>query len=544
MRSLALAAWLIAIAAARILASWPQIGITYDEPAHLACGIEYFSRHTYQLEPQHPPLARAACAFGPFLAGVRPADTGSMVSDGVAEFYQDGRVRRHLLLDRAGILPFFVLACVVVYLWSRRHFGGAAAALAVAFFTLTPPILAHAGLGTTDMALTACLGAAFLALLVWAERPTLGHGLLLGAGAGLAVLSKFTALVYFPTAAALALLAWLAARISSGDWKPVPRLVRERITSFALTILAGAVVIWAGYLFSFGPVPDWNVSLPAPQFFTGINQVLFHNEAGHLAWFLGSLDNQGWWYFFPVMLAVKTPLGLLLLAGAGLAVVWKHRGDIRYWLPLALVGGTLLPAMLGRIDIGTRHVLPVYFGISILAALGFEAMLRRPVARLAAPALFIWIAVSGALHYPDSIAYFNELAPHPETITADSDLEWGQDTVLLSRRMKQLGIAQATCSFWNIDPARLRLWPGLDCKPLLPLQPATGWIAVSPTNWRISQYGLEHRLPGARLWFEDWKPVERLGGLLLYHQPTPPGRGPATAGPVDPPTSSSRRATL
>jgi hypothetical protein len=94
-------------------------------------------------------------------------------------------------------------------------------------------------------------------------------------------------------------------------------------------------------------------------------------------------------------------------------------------------------------------------------------------------------------------------------------------TVLLARRMKQLGITQATCSFWNLDPARLRLWPGLNCKPLLPLQPATGWIAVSPTNWRLSQYGLEYQLPGARLWFEDWKPVERLGGLLLYHKPTP-----------------------
>ncbi len=222
MRSLALAAWLIAIAVARILAAWPQIGITYDEPAHLACGIEYLSRHTYQLEPQHPPLARAAAAFGPFLAGVRPgghrlygeptASPSSIRMDSV---------RRHLLLDRAGILPFFVLACVVVYLWSRRHFGGGAGALAVALFTLTPPILAHAGLGTTDMALTACLGAAFLALLVWAEQPTLRHGLFFGACAGLAALSKFTALVYFPAAAAFALLAWLAARVRSGEWDAV-----------------------------------------------------------------------------------------------------------------------------------------------------------------------------------------------------------------------------------------------------------------------------------------------------------------------------------
>jgi 4-amino-4-deoxy-L-arabinose transferase-like glycosyltransferase len=543
MRSLALAAWLIAIAAVRILSAWPQIGITYDEPAHLACGIEYLSRHTYQLEPQHPPLARAACALGPFLAGVRPAEAGAMVEDGVAEFYQDGAVRRHLLLDRAGILPFFVLACLVVYFWARRHFGGSAAVLATAFFTLTPPILAHAGLGTTDMALTACLGAAFLALVIWAEQPTLRHGLYFGIAAGLAALSKFTALIYFPAAAAFSLLLWLAIRFTSRHSKSPPLFLRQRALSFAFAVLVGAVVIWAGYLFSFGPVPDWNISLPAPQFFAGIFQVLFHNEAGHIAWFLGNLDTQGWWYFFPVMLAVKTPLGLLVLAAAGVAVVWKHRAAVRYWLPLALIAGTLVPAMLGHIDIGTRHVLPFYFGVSILAALGFEAMLRRPLARLAAIALLVWIVVSGALHYPDSIAYFNELAPHPETITADSDLEWGQDTVLLARRLKKLGANQATCSFWNLDSAHLRDWPGLDCRPLLPLQSATGWIAVSPTNWRLSQYGLEYQLPGTRLWFEDWKPVERLGGLLLYYQPTPPGRGSTTAGAAVP-TSAPHRATL
>ena len=41
--------------------------------------------------------------------------------------------------------------------------------LAVLFFTFLPPVLAHAGLATTDMGLTAFLGAAFLAGVVWIE---------------------------------------------------------------------------------------------------------------------------------------------------------------------------------------------------------------------------------------------------------------------------------------------------------------------------------------------------------------------------------------
>ena len=47
--------------------------------------------------------------------------------------------------------------------------GPAVGALAVFLFSFLPPVLAHAGLATTDMALTAFLGAAFLSGLVWVE---------------------------------------------------------------------------------------------------------------------------------------------------------------------------------------------------------------------------------------------------------------------------------------------------------------------------------------------------------------------------------------
>ena len=60
-----------------------------------------------------------------------------------------------LALARLGILPFFLLACAMVFLWGNR-IGGPLAALAATFcFTTIPPVLAHAGLVTTDMAATA-----------------------------------------------------------------------------------------------------------------------------------------------------------------------------------------------------------------------------------------------------------------------------------------------------------------------------------------------------------------------------------------------------
>jgi 4-amino-4-deoxy-L-arabinose transferase-like glycosyltransferase len=47
------------------------------------------------------------------------------------------------------------------------YFSNALAAIAVFLFSFVPAVLAHVGLATTDMALTAFLGAAFLTGLIW-----------------------------------------------------------------------------------------------------------------------------------------------------------------------------------------------------------------------------------------------------------------------------------------------------------------------------------------------------------------------------------------
>ena len=37
------------------------------------------------------------------------------------------------------------------------------------------------------------------------------------------------------------------------------------------------------------------------------------NREGHAAFLLGEFRMTGWWYYFPVALAVKTPIAFLLL---------------------------------------------------------------------------------------------------------------------------------------------------------------------------------------------------------------------------------------
>jgi len=170
-RSLLLATALIALASLRIVSTYSEMSPTWDEPGHMACGLQYLAQHVYRYEAQHPPLARVMSALGPFLAGARPLGIKNQDQEGVAVMYHDGHPERMLTRMRLGILPFFVVAAGVVWLWARRYFGNAAAVLATGLFTLAPTVLAHGGMATTDMPLTACLSAAFFALLLWARRP-------------------------------------------------------------------------------------------------------------------------------------------------------------------------------------------------------------------------------------------------------------------------------------------------------------------------------------------------------------------------------------
>ena len=198
---------------------------------------------------------------------------------------------------RLGELPFFWVACLVVYGWGRRYFGPAVGVAALFLFSFVPTVLAHAGLATTDMALTAFLGAAFLTALIWIEHPTVPHALVFGACTGLAALSKFSSLVFLPAAMAAALVWYLAME------RPRPRWLAteawRRVPTFALAVAVGALAIWAGYRFSFGKVDFAPFRLPAPELYSGIQEVMRHNRGGHHAYLLGQRSQTGFWYFFP-----------------------------------------------------------------------------------------------------------------------------------------------------------------------------------------------------------------------------------------------------
>jgi hypothetical protein len=552
-----LIAVLILLGTIRIVATYNVFSHTFDEPAHLACGMEWLDKGVYRWEPQHPPLARVAAALGPYLLGVRSQNTPnrdiySMTFEGLAILFhgQESHTGQShsepsydltLTFARLGILPFFWIGCLVVYGWARRYATKAAAVIAVFLFSFLPPILAHAGLATTDMACTAFLGAAFLAATVWVEEPTLRTGALFGLAGGLAIVSKFSTLPYFASVAGIALI-WHYFAERTGLAGAVD-LIRRRLPSLALAAAVAFLVVWATYRFSFGKVFFANISLPFPELYAGIRDVFQHNAEGHPGYLLGTRSNHGFWYFYLVDLAVKTPLALIVLFALGLSPsLRKGSKFLRPWLAVAFCAGILAVALFSHINIGIRHVLPLYVGFVLVAAVGAVRLLElAPERRWAgwlALLLFVWYGASSLWSHPDYLPYFNELAgSHPENIVVDSDLDWGQDMKRLAARLREAGAPEVF--FLPMDTVaaeRGDFEKGLGFPHVIDeinaLGPSAGWNAVSLTCLKQRRLGLRDRRPELQPWpdrvLDSGEPIGK-SVRLWYFPPRAGGEAPGQA---------------
>jgi 4-amino-4-deoxy-L-arabinose transferase-like glycosyltransferase len=556
-----LAAVLIAIGVVRIVSVLPIYTQTFDEPSHLAGGVEAVERGTYHYESLHTPLARSMIAVGPYLDGVRLTGHTDVWEEGNALLYGRGRYVRTLVLARLGILPFFILACVTLYFWTRRSFGDGPALLSLVLFSTTPAILAHSGVATTDMALTATLFLAVAAFSDWLDGPSMRRGMWSGAALAVAVLCKISALIFFPLAAASAVILKLVlGRRRTPDAAPRPRTpVARWIKTAAVGLVTTMFVVWAGYRFTTHALldPAGNPALvtaylnrlvgtqgwlhdaafavarfpyfPAPELFLGFGAAAFESTRGRVAYILGESRFGGWWYFFPVALAFKTPLAFLILwvtgAVASLRAAWA-RGQWRYALPLAVVGAILVISMPTKIQIGLRHVLSVYPFLALTAGIGAWALASTTRARRVAlgtlGVLLCWQLWSTTRVHPDYLAYFNEMAgDHPEHILLDSDLDWGQDLWRLDRALRARQIDSVQMVYWGTADPRRHVAANID--RLQPDRPRAGWVAAS-------LYPLYVDSTGKWNWLRDRRPVERVGKSINLYFLTPGGADSAAAG--------------
>jgi hypothetical protein len=552
-------ALIVVVAALRVAGTWSIYAATADEPQHIAAGIEWLGRtDTVQHEPWrtvNPPVARIAVGLGPRLAGTQSMP---FLRDSL---YTGPGYRRNLQLARAGVLPFLALVIVLTWVIARRAHGEAAAWVAAAAVSCVPAVLGHGGLATTDVAFTAGFLVTLLALLRWIEEPTPARAALAGLALGLAAATKFSAIV-LPAFAVLA----IGARRLLG---PRPGTGKRLLAQSPLIVLGALVVVWGAYRFTIAAPaslwrPEWVQDtvdacfpsergrhaahwllahrLPAPSAVLAALGLCAQEAPGRsTSYLLGQLTQDGFPAFFPIALAVKTPLPLAVFAALGFVAARAHRtpeARFRALAPAIAIVATLAMVIPSRTNIGVRHVLPVFPLLAMLAGAGAVAAWRaarwRIAARVAAVAAAIWALAIPFAAAPDYLPWFNALAGrHPDRVLIDSDLDWGQDLFRLERALAERHIDRVYIAYFGASDICRHDLPHLTW--LRPREPVHGWIAISETFRhgidgsyyrdgdpcdRSQMVGIFTPDPKQYAWLDAYQPVARIGtSIRLYEIP-------------------------
>jgi 4-amino-4-deoxy-L-arabinose transferase-like glycosyltransferase len=397
--------------------------------------------------------------------------------------------------------------------------GAPGATLGTLFAAANPNLLAHAGIAGTDLAPAAVVAAGAYGWMRWRERPTRGHAVLLGLALGLGVTTKFSAIAFLGLTIVLveAARALVPARTAAGHGDE-PFAWRSALVALGVAALA----TWGVYRFDVGPIAAGGVPVPAPRLFEGLAAFFTHGSGGHPAFLLGEVRVRGWWYYYLVVLAVKTPLPLLALAIVGSVHAVRAR-RVEGWpalVPLVGAIAVLVPALLSRVDLGVRIVLAVYPFMAVLAVRGTVESWRAAgsgrrvlVRRVALGALVAGSLVIPVRAWPDYLAYFNAAAGRrPERVLVDSNLDWGQDLYRLADTVRARGIDSIRVHYFG--SSRLASVGLVNARRLARDERTTGWVAASETFLAGVWSDTSLR------WLARRRPVARIGpSMRLYYIP-------------------------
>ena len=470
---------------------------TWDEPDHTyAAYMQY--RGDFGLNPEHPPLVKFLAALPlqrlklllPSMLD-RPYRLQEVI--GGREFLYQNNANQILFRARIATMGLTLLLALCVFFATQEMFGSPAALLALGILTFDPTLLAHSALVTTDSAQALFLFAAIYAFYRYNTRPTLLRLGCVGVLAGLAVASKHSAVLLFPMLLLLAGAEILSKRSVS------PAKLMLRLAGALKVIGATSVLIlWAAYGFRFAARPNAQALNPSFQaqllrvpsgfdahvlaipdrlhllpesYLYGFAHVLFESKAFH-SYLLGTIYPHPVWFYFPVAILIKSTLSFLILLGVAFWAVARHRfrhdREITYLLAPTLV--YLLFAMAGGMNIGVRHILPMYVFLTVFIAGAIAPLLvadRRWLFIITALLIF---QAGSVLHcYPDYVSYANEAFGGPANVhrfLSDSSSDWGQQMKSVDTYLKQRQITKCWFAYFGEGVVDYSYY-GIPCKPLI-----------------------------------------------------------------------------
>ncbi len=340
----------------------------------------------------------------------------------------------------AAIVVFGLPLLAIVFATMRRRVGTRTAVAGAAIVALSPDIVAHASLATTDVCFVTAALAALAALIRHLERPSRHSLAAVCVTLSVALAAKYAALVLFP-------IVFIAHLLSPSDTRPLgPRLLAAAATTVALFAVA-VLAVWALHGFAlvpYGLPPFEQVRMPAS--IVGISRQLHHQSLGEPAFFLGERSRFGWWSYMPVAFAMKsTPAELVVGIAAAAAVALGRPGDVAGRVFRIAFVAFWASAIANRVDLGIRYAL-------VLVPLAVYLAAERGV--VAWPLVVLQFASAAAIA-PHDLSYFNLFSGGPAagyTKLADSNVDWGQDLPALRQTLGAVGARRPLLAYFGTAP--------------------------------------------------------------------------------------------
>lgn len=553
-----LALLLVALAILRSAISTRLDGFTIDEAYHIAAGVSYVKYHDFRINPEHPPLVKLWVGIVMYATGFRLDSLrqfndkpGERAFANLAVFRQNDPdfVQRRARVAMYGLNGLLLLALAFAL---ERVFDAGVSLGTLLFLAIDPTVAAHLPVVMTDLPV-ALLSTTAVVLAARAFRDWIWTDLAAcSAFLGLALTAKHSAPVVAVGIALIGTVVAILQPLGSPSHSRWLRLVKLG------AVLGGAMlVLWASYLFRYSESPAGQESFNRPlvdkindvasptyhailatmatthvvprAYLWGFADTIRAGMEGreHPQLILGKVyDFRGPGYFFPAMIAVKVPIGLIVVMLIGLFLFFTLRIPPDWILPGAIVLSAavlfLLVLSRGATYAGIRHALPVVVLLSVFAGISFEMALSSKTRQLKMFVATAFIAAAAsALPQMRPWEYFNEFvggASNAYKVFSDEGVNLGQrskDLAEYYKRELKPNDPRPVCLYWIWDEEKAAR--GIDClgsdekrdAALIELPERSGTIFAGPSDFVATRYWDSPALRKA-------KPAERLGNLFIF----------------------------
>ena len=489
--------------------------------------------------------------------------------------------------SRIPIILLSLLLGFFIFKWTKEMAGTIAGIFALLFYAFDPNILGHNHFVTTDIGIAAFTVFSFYYFLKFVKEPTWKNVLVGGIFLGLMQLTKFSSVLAFPVFGLILIAYPLVKKVhdKNGKEKTKVSLLLEYLGKGLTVFLISLILVCVFYYFNTYEMPkeklpeiinyyfpiekinpigsaaretllainEYPILRPLNDYVFGIVRVFQRVGGGNINYFMENINFNGSPAYFPVVFFIKEPLPtLFFIVFAFIFAICKiskttfesakhsfkrilesivhyirtSTTELAMFLFIFVYSAS---SILGNLNIGFRHLMPIMPFIFILVAKNISEFIKsrekyrtKNILFFVAIVLFLFLIFGTFSTYPYYMSYFNQIAGGPSNgykYVTDSNADWGQDLgrlkIFLDEhpeidkiRLNYFGMADVN---YYLGKKYIPWW---DSKR--PME--SGWYGISTLFLQESIYDLRRPDSKTYRWLQNKKPAYQVGtSILIYH---------------------------